>query len=200
MPGTCGAIWQVTKSPRRQESQWPQWPPCQPTPTRWPVVHPATPGADRVDDAGDLVSRHARVLDAGPESLLGQGVAVADAARLDLDARRRRGRAAGISRSTSSRRPFARATCTTRIFDMACSSGSWLTVGPRSGWPSHLLIDRRHGSAIHAEVHAVDVAGQRAGHECDRGRDVFRTSEPGAGVGHHVLQGVLLECRQIVGR
>src|SRR6185295_4756688 len=43
IPGTWGAIWQVTKSPRRQESQYPQCPPCQPTPTRCPCVHPATP-------------------------------------------------------------------------------------------------------------------------------------------------------------
>ena len=42
--------------------------------------------ADRIDDAGDLVSRDARVLDAGPESLFGQGVAVADAASFDADA------------------------------------------------------------------------------------------------------------------
>ena len=43
IPGTWAAIWQVTKSPRRHESQYPQCPPCQPTPTRWPAFHPATP-------------------------------------------------------------------------------------------------------------------------------------------------------------
>ena len=35
MPGTL-ALTQVMKSPRRQDGQWPQWPPCQPTPTRCP--------------------------------------------------------------------------------------------------------------------------------------------------------------------
>ena len=30
------------KSPRRQDWQWPQWPPCQPTPTRWPTVQSGT--------------------------------------------------------------------------------------------------------------------------------------------------------------
>src|SRR5450631_426094 len=29
-------FWQRTKSPRRQGSQVKQWPPCHPTPTRWP--------------------------------------------------------------------------------------------------------------------------------------------------------------------
>src|SRR5207245_10998693 len=42
--------------------------------------------ADRVDGASDLVPGDARILDAGPESELGKGVTVTDAARLDLDA------------------------------------------------------------------------------------------------------------------
>ena len=41
--------------------------------------------ADRIDDAGNLMSRNSRILDAGPESLLGKGVAVANAAGLDFD-------------------------------------------------------------------------------------------------------------------
>ena len=40
-------------------------------------------GADRVDDARDLVAGHARVFDPGKEALLREDVAVADAAGLD---------------------------------------------------------------------------------------------------------------------
>src|SRR5262245_39317706 len=39
--------------------------------------------ADRVDDAGDLVPRRPRILDSGKHALLGDHVAVADAAGLD---------------------------------------------------------------------------------------------------------------------
>jgi len=42
------------------------------------------PFADRIDDSGDFMSRHPRVLDARPYSLLGHGIAVADAASLDF--------------------------------------------------------------------------------------------------------------------
>jgi hypothetical protein len=40
--------------------------------------------ADRVDDSGDFMSRHPRVPDARPCSLLGHGIAVADATSIDL--------------------------------------------------------------------------------------------------------------------
>src|SRR5713226_2929439 len=43
MPDTWAATRHVMKSPRRQESQYPQCPPCHPTPTRCPDVHPRTP-------------------------------------------------------------------------------------------------------------------------------------------------------------
>src|SRR5262249_42765519 len=43
-------------------------------------------GADRVDDAGDLVARHARILDTGERAIDDPRVAMTDAARLDLDA------------------------------------------------------------------------------------------------------------------
>ena len=43
-------------------------------------------GADRVDDAGHFVPRHQRVLHPGKQPILGDHVAVADAASLDLDA------------------------------------------------------------------------------------------------------------------
>jgi hypothetical protein len=42
-------------------------------------------GADRVDDAGDLVSGHARIGDAWPVSFFCQRIAVTQAARLHLD-------------------------------------------------------------------------------------------------------------------
>src|SRR5271169_3024724 len=37
-------FWQYAVSPRRQASQVPSSPPKNPTPTRWPVFHVATPG------------------------------------------------------------------------------------------------------------------------------------------------------------
>ena len=43
-------------------------------------------GADRIDDSGDLMSRNSRVLNTREGPFLGQRVAMADAARLDLDA------------------------------------------------------------------------------------------------------------------
>jgi hypothetical protein len=43
-------------------------------------------GADLVDDAGHLVARNTRVLNARPVAFLQEHVAVADAAGLDLDA------------------------------------------------------------------------------------------------------------------
>jgi hypothetical protein len=39
---------------------------------------------DRVDDSGDFMSRNPRVLNARPRSLLGHGIAVADATSLDF--------------------------------------------------------------------------------------------------------------------
>ena len=45
---------------------------------------------DRIDDSRNLVPRNARILEAGPGSLLGKRVAVADAAGLDFDAHRTR--------------------------------------------------------------------------------------------------------------
>jgi len=42
-------------------------------------------GADFIDAADHLVARHPRILEARPQSILGAAVAVADAARLDLD-------------------------------------------------------------------------------------------------------------------
>jgi hypothetical protein len=43
-------------------------------------------GADRIDDAGDLMAGNARILDAGPITELGQRIAVADAAGLNPNA------------------------------------------------------------------------------------------------------------------
>src|SRR5271165_3805064 len=42
MPQTF-TFWQLRKSPRRHSRQVLSWPPCQPTPTRWPFVHAETP-------------------------------------------------------------------------------------------------------------------------------------------------------------
>jgi hypothetical protein len=43
-------------------------------------------GADFVDDAGNFVTGNAGILDSGPETFDGEGVAVTDAAGLDFDA------------------------------------------------------------------------------------------------------------------
>jgi hypothetical protein len=43
-------------------------------------------GGDFVDAAGDFVSRHARILQAGPDAFFDQSVAMADAARFNFDA------------------------------------------------------------------------------------------------------------------
>lgn len=51
--------------------------------SRPPFRHVA---ANRINDAGNLVARHARVLDPRPHARLGQGIAVAQAAGLDPDA------------------------------------------------------------------------------------------------------------------
>jgi hypothetical protein len=45
-------------------------------------------GAYRIDNTGDFMPRHARILDARPRSLLGHGITVTDAASFDLDAHR----------------------------------------------------------------------------------------------------------------
>ena len=41
-------------------------------------------GTERVDDTGDFMTGNARILDARPQAFLGHGVAVADAAGLNL--------------------------------------------------------------------------------------------------------------------
>src|SRR5271163_1820303 len=43
-------------------------------------------GADRVDDSGDLVAGDSGICETGPETFLGEHVAVADAACLDANA------------------------------------------------------------------------------------------------------------------
>ena len=40
--------------------------------------------AGRIDESGDFMSRNPRVLEARPSSILGHGIAVADATSLDL--------------------------------------------------------------------------------------------------------------------
>src|SRR6266850_8286934 len=117
MPGTWGEIWQVTNSPRRHESQYPQCPPCQPTPTRWPCVHPATPwptastippiscpGTRGYWMPGQIPSLVAESLWQTPQA----STLIRTCPELG----------SGISRSTISKGPLGRETCTARIFDM----------------------------------------------------------------------------------
>jgi len=73
--------------------------------------------ADGVDQSNDLVPWNARVLNAGKGPLLGEGVAVADPAGLDLDAYLA-GAGSGTARSMISRGPFGRGTWTTRMVDI----------------------------------------------------------------------------------
>src|SRR5207244_1617333 len=61
--------------------------------------------ADGIDVTDDFVTRHARIFDAGVSALFDEGVAVADAAGLDLDADLAR---SGIRHGTIDR--FERAT------------------------------------------------------------------------------------------
>ena len=70
---------------------------------------------NRVDHAGDLVPRDAWEGKVGPLPFDGETVAVAHAAGLDADTHLPRA-GSGVSLSTSSRGPPARATCTARIF------------------------------------------------------------------------------------
>src|SRR2546421_106390 len=53
-------------------------------PLRFGPAHDA--GADRINNAGDLMSRNSRILNTREGALFGKRVAMADATRLDLDA------------------------------------------------------------------------------------------------------------------
>ena len=84
MPG----IWPFShemKSPRRQGSQVKSQPPNQPTPTRSPAPQRGDAFADCVDDARDLVAGSARERVA-QRANHGEGIGVADAAGVHLDA------------------------------------------------------------------------------------------------------------------
>ena len=59
-----------------------------------PRLHPF---ADNIDDSNDLVSRHTRILDTGPESFFDQRIAVTNAARLHLEAHPARLRVGNIA-------------------------------------------------------------------------------------------------------
>jgi len=63
------ALRQLAKSPRRHGRQVPSWPPCQPTPTRWPFFPAGDARADVVNHAGDFVSRGAGDIEC-PASIL----------------------------------------------------------------------------------------------------------------------------------
>src|SRR5215471_10686914 len=73
------------KSPRRQGSQVKQCPPCHPTPTRCPVFQIVT-SAPTLSTRPAIVAWDPGIGEPGPEPILDHHVAVADAARVDLDA------------------------------------------------------------------------------------------------------------------
>src|SRR5438445_13151602 len=76
---------QFTKSPRRQARQVPSCPPCQPTPTRWPLCHSFTPEPNSSIHAGHFVSGNPRICNAGEKAFLRDHIAVTDATSLHLN-------------------------------------------------------------------------------------------------------------------
>src|SRR5215813_5432639 len=117
MPGTWKAIWQVTKSPRRQESQRPQCPPCQPTPTRWPDVHPATPAPTAsMIPAISCPGTRGYLMPGCVPSFVKESLWQTPQASTLMRTNPAPG--SGISRSTIASGPFILVICATRIFDM----------------------------------------------------------------------------------
>src|ERR1035441_3116219 len=114
----CVAVWQAKKCPRRQLSQYPQYPPFHPKPARSPGIHPATPaptastipttscpGPRGYDTPGKCPSFVSESLWQIPQACT--------LIRTDPAP------GFGISRSTLSKAPPDWETCTARIFDIS---------------------------------------------------------------------------------
>src|SRR5579864_1864531 len=136
MPVTCAPVWQAKKSPRRQLSQERQCQACQPTPTRWPGCQrsgtswPAasiTPTTSCPGTRGKVMPGHWPSL---VKTSLWQTPQAWTLIRTDP------GPGSGIGRSTSSRGPPARETCTARIvalrmfISVSCGVTVGVTVSP----------------------------------------------------------------------
>ena len=121
----------------RRAGSWshtPQWPPCQPTPTRCPTRHAVTSGPDRIDMARDLMPRHRadrrcrdRCRSTTKESLWQMPQASTLIRTLP-------GPGSGIGRSTSSSGDPGFSTCTARMgrtpFDVGLQPKIWLAAMP----------------------------------------------------------------------
>src|ERR1700680_2340267 len=73
---------QFTKSPRRQARHVPSWPPCQPTPTRWPFRHSFTPTPSSSITPATSCPATARARNPRENAFLGDHIAVADSTGL----------------------------------------------------------------------------------------------------------------------
>ena len=95
-------------------------------------------GADRVDDAGNLVAGGTRKLKAGPMAFFGQRVAMADAAGLDADADVSRAGLGKFLFDQTWNTPPAAATCVRNdlLLSGMGQSPSWRWMKSRGWWKS----------------------------------------------------------------
>src|SRR5262249_39796417 len=84
---------------------------------------------DRVDHPGDFMARDSRILDAREQSVLGHGITVADATRLDLDPDR-----SGTGLRDRSLDDFERAFRPGNLRDAHHRHGSFLRCRPSGSW------------------------------------------------------------------
>jgi hypothetical protein len=77
---------QANASPRRQRVQKPQDPPNKPTPTRAPASPTLAVRAEGIDDTDDFMARNAWVEEPCHVTIHGEGIAVAEPARMDPEA------------------------------------------------------------------------------------------------------------------
>src|SRR5277367_1479002 len=117
MPGIWPVV-HVMKSPRRHEAQCPQWPPCQPTPTRTPTFHSGTsePTASKTPTTSWPGTRGNRIPGKAPNLVNESLWQIPHACTL---IRTSLGLGVGISRSTNSNAPLALETWTARMRDIA---------------------------------------------------------------------------------
>src|SRR5438876_7819905 len=73
---------QLRKSPRRHSRQVLSWPPCQPTPTRCPLVPRGNTSTHFIDDACDFMSWNAGILNSRPKPFFREHITVANTTSL----------------------------------------------------------------------------------------------------------------------
>src|SRR5579884_2589750 len=117
MPVTSVEVAQAKNWPRRQGSQYPQYPPFHPTPTRCPGVHPATPAPTAsTNPTTSCPGTRGYVMPGNVPSLVSESLWQMPHACTLI--RNVPARGCGTARSTISNGPFARETCTARIVAM----------------------------------------------------------------------------------